>query len=283
MYDFSKTGQLFHTHRTSIIRGAIVILLIISSIRAADFAWLLFEPKVAPDHSVSGYASRAVESAIPVSLTNVDIFEERAQKTAVIKRANTTKAIRKTSLNLALSATMAHEDSKESGAIITIGNKQKMVWVGDKLPMGGSVILQEVEQDRVVLSNNGVPESLVLDKKKDRSFVSSQPTTGTAQSRAKFLKDIQADVAMVPVMTGTQLSGVRLSARTAKTRQFFSKIGLQSNDQIISINGAKVSTRTNLNELTRLLASNNVVALNVKRDGVLKVVEISPSVLSDLE
>jgi len=284
MYDLAKASQQLDKHTTSAKQLFVVLIVVLAALRAADFAWTLFAPK----NSLGGSKVHGNSdfSAHPesVSLANIKLFDEGAvNRPADVKPKESTGNLKKTRLNLALSATMAHQDSDKSGAIVVIGNKQKIVWVGDKLPMAGNVVLKEVESDRVTLSNNGALESLLLDKKKDRSFVEKTGASAQANARVEFLKSWQKDVSIVPVMKGASVSGVRLAANSVKTRRFFSKVGLLSNDQIVAINGTKVSTNTNLRELTRLLATNNVVSLNVERNGSLQVVEISPTVLDELD
>ncbi len=198
-----------------------------------------------------------------------------AEKAAV----DTAKVATVTRLNLTLRGVFAASDPRYAIAIIASGKNgdEEIYGIGDPLP--GNATLREVHPDNVILERSGQLEILKLAK--DAPLDLSQTSTGTspynssdpgaalAEIRKTILRSPTSfgDYALPMVVreNGKQI-GYRLQAQP-RGKELLSKIGLEPNDIITSINGVKMDDPRNGISALRQLSTAQSINITVKRNG----------------
>jgi general secretion pathway protein C len=202
--------------------------------------------------------------------------------------------------SLVLRGTFAGSDPASGIAVIAAaGEPERAVRAGEDVVAG--VRLAEVHADRVVLSRNGVEETLVLPR--DRNFAPAdvvRPTPGRASSRtaapassgnapasapatsasaappgsdaqqtlARLRRDpaeLARRVQVVPVMDGTRMAGVRLAA--GGDAALLGQLGLQPGDVVTAVNGLPVDSLARGQDIMAGLANARSVRVTVQRGG----------------
>lgn len=203
-----------------------------------------------------------------------------------------------TTLSLILRGTLAENDPKAGMAVISDAGKDERAFrVGEEVTPGAR--LAGVYADHVVLSHEGVEESLVLTR--DHNLAPAdivKPTPVTVSSRdaasaisggaapasatasaVKAPSDWQQTVArlrqnpdelakrvqIVPVLDNGKLSGVRLSAGTDAA--LINQIGLRPGDIVTSVNGLPIDSIARGQEIMSSLRTAASVRVTVLRDG----------------
>jgi general secretion pathway protein C len=194
-----------------------------------------------------------------------------------------------TRLQLVLQGVVASDDPEAALAVIEHQKKQQQYRVDDKLPVGGSVTLAKILPDRVVLSNKGKYELLLLFDENSRSgepMVSVRSEAPAANTRSvdqranRNLTEMAenyrqrlytnpqslADVVKISaVREGGQLQGYRVSA--GKDAAQFESLGFQSNDIVTAVNGIELSDPGKAVELYKVMRSAEEASFNVRRGG----------------
>ncbi len=199
--------------------------------------------------------------------------------------------------SLVLRGTFAGSDPASGIAVIAAaGEPERAVRAGEDVVAG--VRLAEVHADRVVLSRNGVEETLVLPR--DRNFApadvvrptparassrtaapagaGSAPATGSSgsaapgsdaqQTLARLRRDpaeLARRVQVVPVMDGTRMAGVRLAA--GADAALLGQLGLQPGDVVTAVNGLPVDSLARGQDIMAGLANARSVRVTVQRGG----------------
>ena len=195
---------------------------------------------------------------------------------------------KETRLNLKLQGIVASTDPDTARAIIEAKRKQEAFAVGDKLPVSGNVTLAKILPDRVVISNGGKYELLLLF---DKSSIASQPLSTpqpTAQTASKTLdkrgdrqvtamaesyrkrlytnpQSLSDVVKIAAVRQDGQLQGYRVSA--GRDRKQFESLGFQANDIVTGVNGVELTDPGKAMELYRIMRSAEEASFNVLRGG----------------
>ena len=188
-----------------------------------------------------------------------------------------------TSLNLTLFGVFADTNPALASAIIgKSASNQRYYLVGDIVSRG--VTLEEVREDQVILSRNGKYETLRFPVSKgvmgrSSSFKTNKKggrsITRNLASYAKLIRNeplkIMEYLRFVPVKEkdGVKLKGFRVSPK--KDRNFFNKLGLNTSDIIISVNGVSLTgKRPQLPDLIKQLSTASQVDMQVLRRGKIK-------------
>ena len=197
----------------------------------------------------------------------------------------------KTSLSIQLTGVVASTTEKKGLAVIASSGSQDTYSLGDKIK-GTSASLKEVYADRIIITNSGRYETLMLDgleyntngaanqhlKKaksasKGKTIDNRQNRAVAAelsQSREQILADpskITDYLSISPVKSGGELAGYRLNP--GKDRELFKQAGFKANDLAKSINGYDLTDMGQALEVMAQLPEMTDVALMVERDGQL--------------
>ncbi|WP_372872581.1 type II secretion system protein GspC [Shewanella sp.] len=196
----------------------------------------------------------------------------------------------KTSLSIVLTGIVASTAEQKGLAIIESGGNQETYELGEKIK-GTSASLKEVYADRVIITNAGRYETLMLDgvpytnspavpannsrRERDedvRRIDMRGDDVGAelSSSRDELLADpskITDYISISPVTRGEDLAGYRL--QPGKDPGLFTQAGLKSGDLAKSINGYDLTVSTQALELMGQLSELTEISVMVEREGQL--------------
>lgn len=197
----------------------------------------------------------------------------------------------KTSLSIQLTGVVASTSEQKGLAVIASSGSQNTYGLGDKIK-GTSASLKEVYADRIIITNSGRYETLMLDgleyetqsqanqqlqqAKVDRKVTQVDQRTNRKvaaelqQSRDELLADpskITDYLAISPVRSGGELSGYRLNP--GKDRDLFKQAGFKANDLAKSMNGYDLTDMSQALEVMAQLPELTEISLMVERDNQL--------------
>ena len=177
-----------------------------------------------------------------------------------------------------LLGTMAFNQPNQGVAILRHqqNNQQAVFSVGENL--ADQVQLQLVYADRVVISNHGIQQQLLLeDQPTSNSDPSPAPPTNAGKTynvsamaqrirnTREPLKMLQAIVRPIPLVQNGQLVGYRLTP--GRDRRAFRRLGLERGDIVTAINGVQLHDPRQGIQLMQQLMQANRVSLLIQRDG----------------
>jgi general secretion pathway protein C len=186
-----------------------------------------------------------------------------------------------TKLNLTLTGVVASTNDQDGAAIIARSNRQATYGIGDKID-GTRATLHRVFADRVIISNQGSKETLMLDgvefTKASQAQVVSPPTrtAPAAPEKAVVNADVVASlrqnptkftdfIAINPARQNGQVTGYRVSP--GKDAAFFKQVGLQNGDVITKINGLDLTDQRSAMRAMQSLRQANELSLTLLRNG----------------
>ncbi|MEC4726200.1 type II secretion system protein GspC [Shewanella sp. D64] len=194
----------------------------------------------------------------------------------------------KTSLSIQLTGVVASTSQQKGLAVIASSGSQDTYGLGDKIK-GTSASLKEVYADRIIITNSGRYETLMLDglDYDTNGFANKQLQQAKSirkvdrRKNSEFAKEVLASrdelladpskltdyLAISPVQREGTLQGYRLNA--GKDRGLFEKAGLKANDLAKSINGYDLTEMTQALEVMAQLPELTEISLMVERDGQL--------------
>ncbi len=193
-----------------------------------------------------------------------------------------------TQLSLTLLGILANSKHKAaSRALISSGSDEKPYSINDAVSTG--VTLIAIWPDRVVLSRNGQPETLRLDKDQPNSSapplaVADSVGDGAGGSLAQIRAQMLANPAKAqdyirvqpaPNATGNGQMGYRIFP--GRDRAVFNAAGLHPGDVVTSINGVQLDDPAKSLQLLSDLSQANQVTLTVQRGGETQTVNVNLS------
>ena len=265
-------------------QGAFGILLILCCQQLATLTWQLLpaakgpsQPLMRPPLTGSG-APPAANPLDVRSLLQLALFgkaEAPAAKRPVAGSSDRQQAMPRTRLNLTLTGVLASNQADRSIAIIINGGEESSYGIGD-LVTGTQARLQDILPDRVILDNQGQDETLMLDGEEFKALGQQQPTAPVASGGTSELGQLRNDlvknpgklldyVNISPIMTDGKMQGYRINP--GKDVAFFHRIGLQSNDLAVSINGYDLRDNGQAMQIMNQLSSMTEMNLTVERNG----------------
>lgn len=262
----------------SVVKLATLVLVAIIAVLLARLTWAILEPssllppgRDLPTHAVQSGDSRSERGGFQ-ELASLSVFGSAARKTRAMSAPET-------SLSWTLKGVFSNPDPSRGAAILAPqGQPEKLYRVGAALP--GSVTLQEVFADRVILDRGGRLETLRLKRHDSPSSSTSAgrrnappalPAAAGAEPRVdrdawvndpqRFLDVISAN----PVMEDGVLYGLEVSP--ARNAREFEAAGLVAGDVITGVNGSPVSEIADYRDLLGELADASSVSVSLERNG----------------
>ncbi|MCT8988183.1 type II secretion system protein GspC [Shewanella phaeophyticola] len=197
----------------------------------------------------------------------------------------------KTNLSIQLTGVVASTTEEQGLAVIESSGKQETYSLGDKIK-GTSASLKEVYADRIIITNGGRYETLMLDGLKysaesqaneqlQQAKVDKRVTRVDRRDNERFSEELSnsrdellADpskitdyLAISPVRDGEELSGYRLNP--GKDVALFKQAGFQPSDLAKSINGYDLTDMGQALEVMAQLPELTEMAVMVEREGQL--------------
>ena len=251
--------------------------------------WML----LAPPTTVAPWQAKSVKVATSGSDINVgnllsmNLFGQyNAQPKAV--EATVKKDAPQTRLNLKLVGVVASSDPQSAFAVITNNGKQNTYGVNEVVD-GTRVTLKAVYNDRVIISNSGRDETVMLEGLKFSK--SAQPATQKSTSNnatkpnvdssklAEIKKKILAQpqslfsyIRLSQVKKDGEVQGYRVNP--GKDRILFDSVGLKANDLAVAINGNSLTDPSVMAKLWAELSSATDFTLTVERGGQVHDIHI---------
>jgi type II secretion system protein C len=279
----------------------IMILLTVTAVvwlcwRLAHVFWLFATP-------VSEFNTQSVvivntpnESTQRSSGTKIDIFADEAASNAQLTdeaRIQSTAmtnldALRESNLQVTLSAVIASTDPELSGAILNINGTQRVYKIDDTLPVSGTVLIDEIYDKTVVISNNGVREKISLDDEEFSGIDVRLSTPSLAQlpnDRSSIDEDevrakLDEFVQITPSFDGRTLSGLVIAP--GRNTRLFELFELQAGDMVVAINGESLRGMTSMTSIESALQTAERLELTISRKGNQRQVAFTQELLSSL-
>jgi len=287
----THAGKIPHKQLSIIVfwLGLIIVLLL-----AAQITWKLM-PVSSPSAvwQPSPISTDTVKRIELADVRNLWLFgrldnKTNKPKTEVVEQITDAP---KTNLSIQLTGVVASTVAEQSLAIIESSGQQETYGLGDKIK-GTSASLKEVYADRIIITNGGRYETLMLDglkyitqggankqlqqAKRDQQVTrvdrrDNQPfSEELSNSRDELLADpskITDFLAISPVRNGDELAGYRLNP--GKDVALFKQAGFKANDLAKSINGFDLTDIGQALEVMAQLPELTEMAVMVEREGQL--------------
>ncbi|KJF80274.1 type II secretion system protein GspC [Photobacterium angustum] len=251
--------------------------------------WML----LAPPTTVAPWQAKSVKVATSGSDINVgnllsmNLFGQyNAQPKAV--EATVKKDAPQTRLNLKLVGVVASSDPQSAFAVITNNGKQNTYGVNEVVD-GTRVTLKAVYNDRVIISNSGRDETVMLEglkfsksaqlaTQKSTSNNATKPNVDSsklAEIKKKILAQPQSlfsYIRLSQVKKDGEVQGYRVNP--GKDRILFDSVGLKANDLAVAINGNSLTDPSVMAKLWAELSSATDFTLTVERGGQVHDIHI---------
>ncbi|MBP2700872.1 type II secretion system protein GspC [Photobacterium lucens] len=268
------------------------LLVVILAWISGRIMWMLLAPPatVAPWQAKSVNVS-ATESGVNVgNLLSMNLFGKYSEQPKPVE-TTVKKDAPQTRLSLKLVGVLASTNPKAAFAVITNNGKQNTYAVNEVID-GTRVTLKAVYNDRVIISNSGRDETVMLEglkfsKPTDNAShtaktsvrAESMATTGDAEKLAEIKKKILAQpqtlfsyIRLSQVKKGDDVEGYRVNP--GKDRVLFDAVGLKPNDLAVGINGNSLTDPSVMAKLWAELSSATDFTLTVERDGQVHDIHI---------
>jgi len=270
--------------------GVVLTLLLL-----AQITWKLVPENSAVSRWTPTPVSSTSSGAVNISaLQELGLFGRADSASARPKVAPKEEVITdapKTSLSIQLTGVVASTTEQKGLAVIASGGSQDTYGLGDKIK-GTSASLKEVYADRIIITNSGRYETLMLDGLEYNTNSNANQQLQRAkslpkgnridqrqnrevarelgESREQILADpskITDYLAISPVKRDGELAGYRLNP--GKDRKLFIEAGFKPNDLAKSINGYDLTNMGQALEVMGQLPEMTEIALMVEREGQL--------------
>ena len=269
--------------RASLALFWLLIILICQQMAAMTWQLLPAAPvsmqNLLPPPTSSSVANRPLD---PRELLKLALFGKPEVKPVEPVKPVSTEPAPRTKLNLTLTGVLASSIPERSIAIVLNGGDEQGYSEGDVVN-GTQAIINSIQKDRILLDNQGQEETLMLDGEEytpspsglldeegvgpDGPAVAATPSMGKLKDEmtrnpGKLLDYINIS----PVINDGKLKGYRVNP--GKDVAFFQRIGLQSNDLAVSINGYDLRDNSQAMQIMQQLSSMTEMNLTVERNGL---------------
>ncbi|MBP8173723.1 MAG: type II secretion system protein GspC [Aeromonadaceae bacterium] len=256
------------------------LLVIFGCQQMAAMTWQLLPaaPASSPVLLSSAAAIEAVRPLDPRELLKLSLFGKPEVKPVAPAKPVSTDPAPRTKLNLTLTGVLASSSPERSIAIVLNGGDEQGYGEGDVIN-GTQAIINSIQKDRIILDNQGQEETLMLDGEEYTPQASALPgeeDIGPDGPDPASVSKLKEDVAknpgklldyinISPVISDGKLKGYRVNP--GKDPAFFRRIGLQSNDLAVSINGYDLRDNSQAMQIMQQLSSMTEMNLTVERNG----------------
>ncbi|OCH40211.1 type II secretion system protein GspC [Aliivibrio fischeri] len=287
-----KISQYWSIYQSTIAKSLTVILV-------AWFAWIcgsLFWSMLAPQTSVSKWTPKTVAVAVSQGKQGKDSLSEllnsqvfgrfNAEQKIDQPKAVEVKDAPKTRLNLTLSGVVASSEPSLSLAVIANRGKQNTYGINETID-GTRASVKAISADRIIISNNGRDETLMLEGVEYTKISTERNITGSSgtvlgnnrqNSNQDELDKIRKEMAQNPqsvlkyirlsqVSDNGKIKGYRVNP--GKDRKLFDSVGLKPGDIATSLNGVDLTDPAAMSSLWKNMSEMTELNLTVLRNGQL--------------
>lgn len=244
--------------------------------------------RIIPEPQTPSTVQPAIQNSVTISdnddvkniniLLSQNIFGDRASTPKVVEQDVTDAP--ETKLNLTLNGVVASTEKDGGAAIISRGNSQATYGIGDKID-GTQATLYQVFADRVIISNRGAKETLMLDgvdfvKASEAQIIQAEPVIDEVSIQAELDQDMVAKlrndptqfadfIAINPERVDGEIVGYRVSP--GRQPEFFARAGLKAGDVIIGLNGLDLTLPREAMRAMQTLKESDTLDLTILRNG----------------
>ncbi|SEG50922.1 type II secretion system protein GspC [Vibrio hangzhouensis] len=264
-----------------------LLLLGLSAWIAGILLWQLF-PQT---HSVSRWVAPVVTStasSVPSNtlqssdINNANIFGLYSREQKIIQ-APVVKDAPKTRLNVVLVGSVVSSNPNLSLAVVANRGKQGTYGIGEQIE-GTRATVSAVMIDRIIISNSGRDETVMLEGLEYKKLELKQPPQGAASNIAgnnpvdveEKLAAIRTTITQDPqqifqyvrlsqVKQDGEIKGYRVSP--GRDPELFNAVGLQNGDIAIALNGADLTDPAAMGQIYQSITELTELNLTVERDG----------------
>lgn len=287
-----KISQYWSVYQSTISKSLTVVLVACFAWICGSLLWLM----VSPQTSVAQWQSKAVvvagtkkksEDDSLSSLLNSKVFGDFNPKKKIEQpKIVEVKDAPKTRLNLILSGIVASSNPSLSLAVIANRGKQNTYGI-DEIIDGTRASVKAISADRIIISNNGNDETLMLEGVEYTKISAEKNATGSSgtvlgnnrqNSNQDELDNIRKEMAKNPqsvlkyirlsqVSNNGKITGYRVNP--GKDRKLFDSVGLKPGDIATSLNGIDLTDPSAMSALWKNMSEMTELNLTVQRDGQL--------------
>lgn len=269
--------------RASLALFWLLIILVCQQMAAMTWQLLPAAPvsmqNLLPPPTSPSVANRPLD---PRELLKLALFGKPEVKPVEAVKPVSTEPAPRTKLNLTLTGVLASSIPERSIAIVLNGGDEQGYSEGDVVN-GTQAIINSIQKDRILLDNQGQEETLMLDGEEytpspsglldeegvgpDGPEVAATPSMGKLKDEmTKNPGKLLDYINISPVINDGKLKGYRVNP--GKDVAFFQRIGLQSNDLAVSINGYDLRDNSQAMQIMQQLSSMTEMNLTVERNGL---------------
>lgn len=283
--------SLYQRHEKKIILVVVIALSLYLVSIVAKLTWsILPAPEsniknVNTNNSVTSSSSKNATVNVN-SIAKLNLFGDAAVTEVTADDETEDDDVPETKLNLVLSGVVASSDENRGAAIIEYKNIQNTYGIGDKIE-GTNVTLDQIKNDRVIIKNRLVKETLMLEgidfeeanRNKAITAKSAQPVKTQRQNtreKAEAIRQARQEIAqqpasfadliaLAPHRVDGQLIGYRVSP--GKKPALFNAVGLKNGDVVLALNGLDLTDLQQVQEALRELNEAETLQLEILRAG----------------
>ena len=272
----------------------------------AQILWQIIPEPNAP-RTVDSHVQRTLSPTQNTPTNNLSILLSQNVfgdvRAAPVTVAPTVTDAPETKLNLTLNGLVASTAEAAGAAIIARGNQQATYGIDDKID-GTQATLHAVYVDRVIISNRGVKETLMLDgvdfvaaseaqiitlDSEDRSENTSDNNSdnnnddnafGEAELDADMVAQLRSDptrfadvIAINPALQNGEVIGYRVSPGSQP--QFFAQAGLKAGDIITGLNGLDLTLPREAMRAMQTLQESDTLDVTILRNGDIQTLTLT--------
>ncbi|GLP95926.1 type II secretion system protein GspC [Paraferrimonas sedimenticola] len=275
--------------------GTFVVLLVVALYLSARISWqLLDQPGTIPNWQPSVLPVSGSSTVQATNITEKQFFGKYVEGDSAANQAKQPEPgldqalldAPKTSLRILLTGVVASTQTTRGLAIIEHNGAQETYAIGDSIK-GQSASIKEVFADRIIISNRGRYETLMLDGMEYTSEASSETKNLVEAKRQGDRTQVTVDrkalmqdpakltdlINITPVTRAGETLGYRLNP--GKDPKLFKEAGFNANDLAKSINGYDLTDAIQAMEVMSQLAELTDVSVMVERDGQLVEINLS--------
>lgn len=222
---------------------------------------------------------KQTESSITVSeeglseILSPQTSEEKMQLQPVVHKDVDLRGLKVTPLDLSLLGTISSDTSEQSSATIQSRMQVRTYFIGDQIAYTNATLI-EIENDRVILLNEGVEQVLLI-----QGTVSKDYTSIEAQNIANNQNEQQNLGPKTAKQIGNRPSKLEhivslddmddMSISPGINPQLYRSIGFKEGDKLKKVNGIDATDFDQLTLIDNAIGNTQVVEFLVQRDGKL--------------
>ena len=210
-------------------------------------------------------------------LSNLHLFGEPPELASDQTEEIDPNTVPRSRLGARITGIVASSIPSNSLAIINHRNKDQTYRIGERL--AGAEIL-DIYPDRVIISNNGEHEALLLYPDLSVQAVAERPQANKETSIADVREELLSNpasftdiVSISPVRRDGKLAGYRINP--ASRPELFEAAGLQNNDIALSVNGLDLTNPIEAMQLMQSLPELEQASLSIERQGQIYQIDLS--------